>query len=130
MKPALIISTCAALAACTTGETPAVESDIVPEYGTVQTKLLEGNLVSFDVNMRGAASEKDVLAFTDCVAAQYALIRGSGFARRVRNDVSRQRGNWIGQGVYTLSSAHPGGRYVIDAEVTAADCRANNIPMV
>nr|WP_325253786.1 hypothetical protein [Amylibacter sp.] len=127
---ALMITTCAALSACTTGETPDVDSGVVPEYGSVQTKLLEGDLVSFDVQMRGATSDADVLAFSDCVAAQYALIRGDGFVRRVRNDVDRHRGVWVGQGVYTLSKTHPGGRYIIDAEVTAAECRANNIPMV
>ena len=91
---------------------------------------MDGDLVSFDVEMKGARTGDDVIAFNDCVAAQYALIRGAGFVRRVRNDVDRKRGVWTGTGVYTLSEAHPGGKFSIDAEVTASECRANNIPTV
>ena len=128
---AALITTCAALAACTPTETPDVNQDaFVPEYGSITTKLLEGDLVSFDVEMTGARADADVLAFNDCVAAQYALIRGAGFVRRVRNDVKVQRGIWKGTGIYTLSEGHPGGVVSIDAEVTAAECRANNIPTV
>ena len=128
---ATLITTCAALAACTPAETPVVDQGVFsPEYGSVTTKLLEGDLVSFDVQMSGARDDNDVIAFNDCAAAQYALIRGAGFVRRVRNDVSRKRGVWHGTGIYTLSEAHPGGRFSIDAEVTASECRANNIPTV
>jgi hypothetical protein len=103
----------------------------VPEYGSITTKLLDGDLVSFDVEMKGARNDDDVLAFNDCVAAQYALIRGAGFVRRVRNDVTRKRGGvWNGTGIYTLSESHPGGVVSIDAEVTADECRASNIPTV
>ncbi len=129
---AALITTCAALAACTPTDSPDVDQgDFVPEYGAITTKLLDGDLVSFDVEMTGARNEADVLAFNDCVAAQYALIRGAGFVRRVRNDVKRQIGGvWMGTGIYTLSESHPGGVVSIDAEVTAAECRANNIPTV
>ena len=102
----------------------------MPEYGSIDTKLLDGDLVSFDVEMTGARNDDDVIAFSDCVAAQYALIRGAGFVRRVRNDVIRKRGIWMGKGIYTLSETHPGGTISIDAEITAAECRANNIPTV
>jgi hypothetical protein len=128
---ATAILTCAALAACSPSDEQGVDVPVVvPEYGTVVTKLLEDDLVSFDVQMKGATTNNDVIAFSDCVAAQYALIRGAGFMRRVRNDVTKKRDVWIGTGIYTLSEAHPGGKYSIDAEVTAAECRANNIPMV
>lgn len=128
---AALITTCAALAACTPTEgTDAEQGAFTPDYGTITTKLLDGDLVSFDVEMTGARNEADVLAFNDCVAAQYALIRGAGFVRRVRNDVKVQRGVWKGTGIYTLSESHPGGVVSIDAEVTAAECRANNIPTV
>ncbi len=106
------------------------QGDWTPKYGVVDTKLLDGELVAIQVQMRGARSGNDVIAFNDCAAAQYALIRGSGFVRRVRNDVNEKRGLWTGDGVYTLSDAHPGGTHTIDAEVVASDCAANNIPMV
>ncbi|MCP5073392.1 MAG: hypothetical protein GY947_08880 [Rhodobacteraceae bacterium] len=119
------------LAACTPTESPQVDkADWSPEYGVVDTRLLDSELVAIQVQMRGARNERDVIAFNDCAAAQYALIRGSGFVRRVRNDVNEKRGLWVGDGVYTLSDAHPGGTHTIDAEVAASDCAANNIPMV
>ncbi|MCP5075409.1 MAG: hypothetical protein GY947_19220 [Rhodobacteraceae bacterium] len=121
----------AALAACSPEEPPQVDKGgWAPEYGMVDTRLLDDELVAIQVQMRGARHQRDVIAFNDCAAAQYALIRGSGFVRRVRNDVTEKRGLWTGDGVYTLSDAHPGGTHTIDAEVAASDCAANNIPMV
>ena len=96
----------------------------------MDTRLLDGELVAIQVQMRGARTNDDVIAFNDCVAAQYALIRGAGFVRRVRNDVTQKRGLWTGDGVYTLSDAHPGGTFTIDAQVAASACAADNIPMV
>ena len=126
-----MITTCAAIAACTPATGPDVDQGVfAPQYGSVTTKLLDGDLVSFDVDMIGARNDADVIAFNDCAAAQYALIRGAGFVRRVRNDVTRKRDVWMGTGIYTLSEAHPGGTFSIDAEVTATECRANNIPTV
>lgn len=128
---ATVITTCTALAACAPATGPEVEQDaFIPEYGAITTKLLDGDLVSFDVEMTGARNDDDVIAYNDCAAAQYALIRGAGFVRRVRNDVKRKSGVWMGTGIYTLSEAHPGGVVSIDAEVTATECRANNIPTV
>ena len=102
----------------------------VPQYGAVETRLLDGELVNFQVQMKNPASGDDVIAYSDCVAAQYALIRGAGFVRRVTNDVTRRGGWWVGNGVYTLSDAHPGGVHTIDAEATTEACRAGNIPTV
>ena len=128
---AALITTCAALAACTPTEALDVDQDVfTPEYGAINTKLLDGDLVSFDVEMTGAINEADVVAFNDCVAAQYALIRGAGFVRRVRNDVKVRCCVWMETGIYTLSESHPGGVVSIDAEVAAAECRANNISTV
>ncbi len=131
MIRAAIISSTLALMACA----PADKGDVSqlpfkPEYGAVQTRLLEGELVSISVEMQGARSGDDVIAFNDCAAAQYALIRGAGFVRRVRNDVKKSGRYWRGEGIYTLSDSIPGGTHTIDAEVAAENCAANNIPMV
>ncbi len=120
-----------ALAACVPPEPVDVSKlDFNPTYGAVNTRLLAGELVSISVVMQGARNNDDVIAFNDCAAAQYALIRGAGFVRRVRNDVDKKGPNWLGDGVYTLSDAHPGGVHTIDAEVAAGNCSASNIPMV
>ena len=130
MKQAVLITTATAILGCAPQDGADVSKDAVPEYGDITTKLLDGDLVSFDVTMKGAMADTDVIAFNDCAAAQYALIRGAGFVRRVRNDVSKRGKMWTGTGIYTLSDAHPGGQHSIDAEITAQGCRANNIPMV
>lgn len=101
-----------------------------PSYGGIETILLDGDLVNFRVAMTGARNEDDVNAYARCAAAQYALIRGYGFARHVRTNVAIAGGNWRGDAVYTISSALPRGLKTIDAEVTVRDCGALGIPTV
>jgi hypothetical protein len=100
------------------------------EYINVETRLMKPELVNMVVNMRNPRTANDVLAYVECAAAQYTLIRGFGFAGRIQVNVSEDKGIWSGNAIYTLSNAHPGGRHVIDAEVTVEDCTAHNIPMV
>jgi hypothetical protein len=71
-----------------------------------------------------------VADYAACAAAQYALIRGFGFARHVRTNVDNQGGTWRGDAVYTISAALPEGLRTIDAEVTVRDCGARGIPTV
>ncbi|MFB9150773.1 hypothetical protein [Roseovarius ramblicola] len=123
---AALISTLA-LSGCAEGGT---EHAFAPDYQGIETRLLDGELVNFRVAMRGARDESDVERYAECAAAQYALIRGYGFARHVRTLVSEEGGNWRGDAVYTISAALPRGLRTIDAEVTAADCAENGIPMV
>ncbi|MEH6360972.1 MAG: hypothetical protein V7761_09590 [Amylibacter sp.] len=100
------------------------------EYINVDTRLMKPELVNMVVTMRNPRTPTDVLAYVECAAAQYTLIRGFGFAGRVQVNVSEDKGIWAGNAIYTLSNAHPGGRHTIDAEVTVEDCTAHNIPMV
>ena len=100
------------------------------EYRSMETRLLEGDLVRFLVEMRGGRGAADVQAFGDCAAAQYALIRGYGFARHVRTTVKQQSGLWQGDAIYTISPAIPRGTRTIDAEVTVANCQEQGIPTV
>ncbi len=92
--------------------------------------LLDGDLVDFRVAMKGARNDEDVDAYARCAAAQYALIRGYGFARHVRTNVAKEGGIWRGDAVYTISAALPRGLRTIDAEVTVRDCGAQGIPTV
>ncbi|MEM1301070.1 MAG: hypothetical protein AAGH17_00690 [Pseudomonadota bacterium] len=111
---------------------PATGSDLqfMPEYRGVQTRLLEEDLVNFLVEMRGARDRADVAAYADCAAAQYALIRGFGFARHVRTTAYEEAGIWQGDAVYTVSPTLPRGTRTIDAEVKVADCAEQGIPTV
>ena len=101
-----------------------------PSYLGVETRLLEGDLVQFRTAMRGARDNQDVIAYGDCAAAQYALIRGFGFARHVRTTVDRTGGIWRGDGVYTVSQSIPGGLRTIEAELALSECEALGIPAV
>lgn len=99
-------------------------------YLGIETILLDGDLVNFRVAMKGGRGIADVEAYARCAAAQYALIRGYGFARHVRTNVRNAGGIWRGDAVYTVSAALPEGLKTIDAEVTVRDCGAQGIPTV
>ena len=107
-----------------------VDQRFLPAYEGVETTLLDGDLVKFDVSMRGARANSDVADYAECAAAQYALIRGYGFARHLRTNVYKEAGLWRGDAVYTISPALPRGVRTIDAEVVTASCVENGIPMV
>ena len=120
----------AALAACAPGADVSSMGSFNPGYQGIETILLDGDLVNFRVAMTGARNNADVEAYARCAAAQYALIRGAGFARHVRTTVARTGETWRGDAVYTISAALPKGLRTIDAEVTVRDCGSLGIPTV
>jgi hypothetical protein len=107
-----------------------VASDFIPEYKGVETKLLDGDLVQFNVAMTKALTGQDVADYAECAAAQYTLIRGYGFARHVRTNVAQEASIWRGDAVYTISPSLPRGIKTIDAEVVVANCVEKGIPTV
>lgn len=119
----------AVLVGCAAPE-PVAQGPFAPSYDGIETLLLDGDLVNFRVTMRGARDEADVSAYARCAAAQYALIRGFGFARHVRTNVAETGGNWRADAVYTISSTLPRGIKTIDAEVAVSDCSEQGIPTV
>lgn len=125
-----------ALVACTpqsndeTQVTRAEEPSGTLVYNGFETRLLDDDLVNFIVEMEGAASETDVEEYARCAAAQYALIRGFGFARHVRTRVDKDGAVWRGDAVYTISAALPQGLKTIDAEVVVFDCTDRGIPTI
>lgn len=116
------------LAACEP-QVPVAE-DFIPDYKGVETQLLDGDLVQFNVAMTKAFSNQDVSDYAECAAAQYTLIRGYGFARHVRTNVTEEGGIWRADAVYTISPSLPKGLKTIDAEVTAFQCAERGIPTV
>ena len=117
------------LAACASDAGPAGQA-FDPTYRGVETRLLDGDLVQFSVAMNGARTAADVEAYAECAAAQYALIRGYGFARHLRTTLSEKGGAWSADAVYTISPSLPRGLATIDAEVTVDSCAENGIPTV
>lgn len=133
MKPFVFIVTLfgsAVLSACDATTGTQDQAAFKPDYGGVETRLLDGDLVSFLVEMSGARDRADVHSYAECAAAQYALIRGYGFARHLRTTVVERGGIWRGDAIYTISPALPRGLKTIDAEVVASACVENGIPMV
>lgn len=100
------------------------------DYQGIQTVLLQDDMVSFRVAMTGARMNSDVEAYGRCAAAQYALIRGFGFARHIRTTVAKKDNTWRGDAVYLISAALPPGLKTIDAEVTVRDCGEQGIPTI
>lgn len=128
-RAAIILLLALAAAGCTASQTNTVSRD-TPEYQGIDVLLLADDLVNFQVTMLGARNASEVSRYAECAAAQYTLKRGYGFARHVRTKVDEQGGIWLGDAVYTISPALPDGLKKIDAEVVAADCAENGIPMV
>lgn len=115
-----------ALGACA----PLPAEDGAKTYLGIETRLLDGDLVQFEVKMRGAADLRDVEEYAKCAAAGYTLIRGYGFARHVRTLTDQTGGVLRADAVYTISPAIPRGAITIDAEVVSTACRLNGIPTV
>lgn len=125
MRGVLLISF---LAGCSA---PIVTAErLIPEYRAIQTNLLAEDLVQFEVEMTNALSVRDVEDYAQCAAAGYTLIRGWGFARHVRTQVSEEANVWQADAVYTISPDLPQGIKTIDAEVVAAACKDKGIPTV
>lgn len=120
----------AALGACAPAADVSSMGSFSPSYQGIETILLDGDLVNFRVAMTGARDNADVEAYGRCAAAQYALIRGFGFARHVRTTVAQTGEIWRGDAVYVISPALPEGLRTIDAEVTVRDCGSLGIPTV
>lgn len=118
------------LAACAPTDQAAPVGPFDPAYLGIETRLMDGDLVNFRVAMTGARNGDDIATYADCAAAQYALIRGFGFARHVRTNLTQEGGIWRGDAVYTISSALPRGSRTLDAEVTVRNCGAEGIPTV
>ncbi|MEM6727752.1 MAG: hypothetical protein AAF618_04570 [Pseudomonadota bacterium] len=107
------------------------DAAFAPEYLPIETQLLDEDLVRFTLAMSGARDADDVRAYADCAAAQYAVIRGFGFARHVSTQLSDAGAGAVGAAaLYTISPNLPRGPQTLDAEVTLANCRELGIPTV
>ncbi|MBZ4023910.1 hypothetical protein CKO11_15775 [Rhodobacter sp. TJ_12] len=99
-------------------------------YEGVETRLLDDDLVGFQVAVTGTTNRARATAYANCAAAQYAMIRGYGFARHVRTNVQKQGTGVSVDAVYLISDAIPRGLRTIEAEVMLNDCRERGIPTV
>ena len=124
---ALLCSVGLGLAACTPPEPGETQAKA---YLGIETRKLDAELVSFLVRMRAPESASDLDEYALCAAAQYALIRGFGFARHLRTNIAQEGGIWTADAVYTISAALPPGIKTIDAEVTVENCTEQGIPTV
>jgi len=125
----LVAGSLLALAACQP-EGPRPGTAPPASYDGVETRLLDDDLVNFRAQMTGVATRGDLVAYTRCAAAQYAEIRGYGFARQVRTNVQVEGSVWVADAVYTISPALPRGLQTLDVEIVLQDCEDQGIPTV
>ena len=130
LAQALLLASLMLALGALSGCAPQDQGPQTASYRGIETVLLDGDLVNFRVAMTGAQAQSDVDDYARCAAAQYALIRGFGFARHVRTTVTRDGAVSRGDSVYTISAALPRGIATIDAEVTVRDCGARGIPTI
>lgn len=117
----------AAGAQTTNGDPPKAQ----PQYLPVETRLLQDDLVELRVGITGVENAKErVDDLAICAAAQYALIRGYGFARHIRTKIDKVGGIWRADAVYIISPALPRGLQTINAQEAVADCKARDIPTI
>lgn len=109
---------------------PGRQAGFAPVYAGVEAQALDSDLVNLRLRMQGARDSRDLEAYADCAAAQYALAQGDGFVRHVRTLVTQSSGIWEADAVYTVSPTLPAGLRTIDAEVKVADCARSGIPVV
>lgn len=117
LLPLLILSAC--------GRAQAPDST---KYINAATTLVDNEIVQVDVVAEGGDLIKALPVYADCVAAQYTLIRGLAYLRRVSGS---QRGGLKIRSettIYKLSDIKPKGSSVIDAQETLATCKSQNIP--
>lgn len=114
------------VAACTPGASVPVQP-----YGTylgADTRLLDDDLVNFQVRMSGQLGPKSLTDYADCVAARYTLVRGYSHTRHVRTNVYEEGGVQVADAIYTISPTTPRGANVINAAEQVATCEAEGIP--
>ena len=101
-----------------------------PAFLGIETRLLDGDLVNFRVAVRHAEDRRLVEDYAACAAAQYALIRGYGFARHIRTNLQQDGAIAKADAVYLISPALPKGVSTIDAEPLVRHCGARGIPTI
>lgn len=125
-----LVSALIPLFACTPADTPRDELPFEPDYQGIETRLLDDDLVAFDLKMVGARDALDLRGYGDCAVAQYALIRGYGYARHLRTTTERSGDLWLADAIYTISRDRPAGLEIIVAEDRIAQCQTEEIPTV
>lgn len=109
---------------------PVSRGDFQPQYLNVETRLMDTNLVNFNVRMRGARHPGDVEDYARCAAGQYTLIRGYEYAQHVRTNLAKDGGIWTADAVYTISPRFPSGTVALRASEVVNECRDKGIPTV
>lgn len=99
-------------------------------YQGIETILLDTDLVSFRLALKGAPDVTAIKDYARCAAAQYSVIRGYGYARHVRTNVAQKGKNWLGDAIFTISADEPHGIDTVDAQKVLRDCAERGIPTV
>ena len=116
-----------AAAACSTTDRPIAFG---PSYDGIEAVALDDTLINIRASVSGDATADDAIMYAECAVAQFALFKGSSFARQLRTTVDTVDGALVADTAYTISEDVPAGVRKMDAEVVMAACRDAGIPTV
>lgn len=92
-----------------------------------ETKFLDGNMVEVKASA-AFPTIGAVAAYSDCVAARYALERNKSYVSRVLTRPSGLGDIVTETTTYLLSSVAPGGANVLNARQILSGCNTHQIP--
>lgn len=124
---ALALSIGLLLAACAQRLTaPATEPMV---YLAAETRLVARDIVDITTSIAHPIAGANA-AYGDCVAAQYALIRGLSHVSRLTTEQTGQGDIVSEKTSFLLSSVAPGGKFVLNATEIVEKCKHSRIPTV
>ncbi len=99
------------------------------QFLEARTTLIGGDMFEVNASVLNPV-EGAFTAYADCVAAQYTLIRGNAYLRRVTTKVDGLGDVVVENTTYLLSPVAPKGDFVLNARQIVDKCKANNVPTV
>ena len=123
MARALAISGFAAL-----GLSGCTQAPQTPGFRVADLLRIDDTLINILVETTGPDAQAMAPRYVECVAAQYALDHGYGFARHIRTNRSKTGGAWQADAVYSITPALPQGSRTLDVEVIVQTCAELGIP--
>lgn len=114
------------LAAC---EGPDTDDAPPMRFIGAKTQLVADDLVDVSVTI-ARPREGSMKAYGDCVGAQYALIRGMQYARRVTSQRTGQSDFLTDKVTFLISPVAPAGDFVLNASEVVSKCKRAGVPTV
>ncbi|GFE65805.1 hypothetical protein [Litoreibacter roseus] len=135
MRGWVLSCTAAMVCACTSpAEVCVKDCDLIPppepaQYSFLGASQIAADLVEIRIAVAPPVTREYINDYSSCVAADYALDLGGGYARHVRTNLLKEGGVWRADAIYTISVELPPGLKTIVAEDRVKECRDQAIPL-